>query len=215
MGWSSGGDIPDGYEPHVLGWIRDHIRPGDVFHDLGAHRGVMSRHARLHNPTGALLAVEPNPGIFLELSKAFWDDPGAVLLCGAAWDSWSPVVFTPANHSGCGLVAESKAAEVPYVGAAGARCKMVSMGFPLDDLVARGVAPAPNLIKSDTQGSEVQWMRGATVIMKSSRLRAVIVECDDTLLKIHRSSENEMLAMLADFGFRIAATEGDDLLAVR
>lgn len=213
--WRGGEDIPDGFEPHVLSWIQANLRPGDAFYDVGAHRGVMSRHARRFDPDGFILAVEPNPRIFVELSAAFRDDPKALLLCGAAWDSWSGLVFTPANHSGCGLVAESKATEIPYVGAVPVACAIATVGVPLDDLVARGAAPVPALIKSDAQGSEVRWMRGAQSILRSPILRALILECDDRLLRIHGSSSDEMLRMVADFGFSVEASEGDDLLAVR
>lgn len=213
--WRDGKDIQDGHEPHVLAWIEAHLRPGDTFYDLGAHRGVMSGYARRFDPDGFLLCVEPNPGIFMELSSAFREDPRALLICGAAWDSWSTVVFTPANHSGCGVVGESKAKDIPYVGAVPIASSIVSVGMPLDDLVVRGVAPPPNFIKSDTQGSEVRWMKGAPSVLRSPELRSLVLECDEKLLAMNGSSEAQLLALLQDHGFKVTAREGDDLLATR
>lgn len=213
--WRGGGDIPEGHEPHILAWIESGLRPGDVFYDLGAHRGVMSQYARRFDPEGFLLCVEPNPSIFVELSSAFRADSKALLVCGAAWDSWSTVIFTPATHSGCGLVGETKAARIPYVEPMPMASSIASVGMPLDDLVSRRVAPAPNFIKSDTQGSEVRWMRGAASLLGSPELRTLVLECDEKLLALNGSSEAQLLALLKDHGFKVAAREGDDLLAIR
>ena len=49
-------------ETHVLRWIRESLRPGDTFFDVGAHRGWMSLvAAKRVGPRGRAVAFEPSP----------------------------------------------------------------------------------------------------------------------------------------------------------
>src|SRR5690348_10903654 len=49
-------------EPHVLRWIANTLRPGDVFFDIGAHQGWMSMvAARRVGLKGRVVAFEPSP----------------------------------------------------------------------------------------------------------------------------------------------------------
>jgi FkbM family methyltransferase len=50
------------YEPHVRRVVRDHLRAGDVFVDVGANVGAVAfLAATIVGPAGRVLAVEPNP----------------------------------------------------------------------------------------------------------------------------------------------------------
>jgi FkbM family methyltransferase len=54
--------FPKYYESREIAFVRDHLRPGDVFVDLGAHVGFYSLvAARAVGPSGKVLAVEANP----------------------------------------------------------------------------------------------------------------------------------------------------------
>ena len=49
-------------EPHVLRWIKDLLRPGDTFFDVGAHYGWMSLFAcHCVGARGKVVAFEPSP----------------------------------------------------------------------------------------------------------------------------------------------------------
>src|SRR4051812_3706382 len=48
------------YEPEILDFFRTHVRPGDVFLDVGGHFGLHALLAsRLVGPTGAVHTFEP------------------------------------------------------------------------------------------------------------------------------------------------------------
>ena len=53
---------PRAIEPATTAYLLDHLRPGDVFVDVGANVGYMSLQAAARvGPTGAVWCFEPNP----------------------------------------------------------------------------------------------------------------------------------------------------------
>src|ERR1700753_3810268 len=56
-------------EPHILHWMAERLRPGDVFFDVGAHHGWMSMvAARKVGSKGKVVAFEPSPVLASYLS---------------------------------------------------------------------------------------------------------------------------------------------------
>jgi len=213
--WPSGLDLPDAHDPKVLGWLQKFLREGDVYYDIGAHRGIMTKLVRSCIGKGRIVAIEPNAKIFLELLSCFREDPDCTLICAAAWSRWEMLNFTPSKNSGSSMVGQQVFGHIPYAGHIVLAASLFVSGIPLDGLVERGVIRLPNFIKSDTQGSELEWMKGASELLRSPALRGMIFECDDNLLKLHKSSSGELLDFVKGLGFRIVETEGDDVLALR
>jgi FkbM family methyltransferase len=61
---------PHLYERREQAVVRERLRPGDVFLDLGAHRGLYSRLAAgVVGPTGRVIAVEAHPETAAGLSR--------------------------------------------------------------------------------------------------------------------------------------------------
>jgi Protein-L-isoaspartate(D-aspartate) O-methyltransferase (PCMT) len=51
-------------EPYVLQWIRETLKPGDTFFDVGAHPGWMSLvAAKRVGRRGSVIAFEPSPSL--------------------------------------------------------------------------------------------------------------------------------------------------------
>jgi FkbM family methyltransferase len=62
-----------------------------------------------------------------------------------------------------------------------ARPQQGCVSFPLDELVARGVLPAPNHIKIDVDGFEYKVARGAAETFRRPELKTILLEVDFTL----------------------------------
>ncbi len=61
---------PQFYEAEERAWVQQHLRPGDVFADLGAHAGLYTLlAARAVGPAGCVIAVEANPETFARLQE--------------------------------------------------------------------------------------------------------------------------------------------------
>ena len=58
--------VADGvYEPELASFLRDHLRPGGVFVDVGANVGVFTvMAARMVGPSGRVIAIEASPRVY-------------------------------------------------------------------------------------------------------------------------------------------------------
>lgn len=152
------------YESALQDLLREEVRPGTVFYDVGAHHGFLSVcAARL----GArVYAFEPSPdnarrirrnaelnGLPIEVVEAAaWDDEGGASLRAGRWDSeWRTVPGGPVRT------------------------------VALDDFAASH--PAPDLLKIDVEGAEVRVLRGARRLLSE---RPPVVVCE-----LHGERERE------------------------
>src|SRR5581483_2296289 len=144
------------YEPEVQEFLRQYVRPGHVFYDVGAHIGFLSIcAARLG---AAVFAFEPSTenarrlrrhaelnDLFVEVAEvAVWDEEGAVdLVPGDSDSEWRAVPGT----------------SVPTV--------------TIDSWAA--VHPSPQIVKIDAEGAEGRVLAGAQQVLAEAR---PIVVCE-------------------------------------
>ena len=192
--------LTEDHDPHVQAWIRQIVRPTDCFYDIGANTGIMTRLAK---SLGAVVcAIEPNPtslAVLLDAGSvdhyancALWDNPANLNL-----------VFPTLEHSAQAEVYDHSSPH-PSVGV---------VGLPLDVLTWHLNYPMPDIIKSDTQGSEVRWLRGAADSL--DYCRAMILEIYGPMLNAHGNSEEELLQLVAHYGFKVEDRINNDILVVR
>jgi FkbM family methyltransferase len=160
------------YEPGETALLRQLLRPGQTFLDVGANIGYFTTlAARLVGPGGRVLAVEPEPHNFDLLSGnvrangfanvvteqvALGDKPGTARLFCASH-----------NFGDHRLYAEAATADRP------ARTIAVTT---LDDLVARHGLPPADLIKMDVQGYECQVLAGMQSTLGAGGRMRVLTE---------------------------------------
>lgn len=177
------------YELHVQRIVTDALEPGDVFFDVGAHRGYFSLLAARHvGEDGGVCAFEPLPEN-VERARALWARNGV---------------------SGCRLVPRAVGRSTgtrrffrcPSDDRRGSLAGRQDSGtFPvetirLDDFVAStGVRPA--LVKVDVEGAEVEVLAGSASLLAAPRPPVWIVEVHDP------TRERQVRGMLEDAGYRV------------
>jgi FkbM family methyltransferase len=172
-----------------LSIIRNHVRPGDIVCDVGAHKGSYTYWlSRWVEDSGRVLAFEPQPSLAAYLrevapsrnviieQKALWSEAGTLDL------------FVPKpNSPGASLVTTADAPggtrfQVPVVA--------LDQYLPHESRVA--------LMKVDAEGAELAIFRGARRILDESR-PMLVFECENRHLP--QGSIEDVFAFLAEAGY--------------
>ncbi|MDR3436483.1 FkbM family methyltransferase [Telmatospirillum sp.] len=156
-----------GYEYATRSFLDAHLRPGDLFIDVGAHWGIMSLQAATRWPEDIdVLAIEPLAGNLPHLHR--WiDDNGRSqrieVIAAAASDAPGRGRLKPESTMGHSLI-KAEAGPVAVI--------------TVDQLLA----DRPHLqqrriiVKIDVEGSEIDVVRGMAGLLDSGRVAAVIWE---------------------------------------
>lgn len=166
-------------EPQVQRALAEHIRPGMIFYDLGANIGFFSLiAARLVGEKGRVVSFEADPELAGRLRENIARNrfPWVSVEQKAVWSACGPVTFARADPAqspdrGLGFVTQTAATNTIQVEA-----------VTLDSYAQS--SPAPDFIKCDVEGAEVEVMRGARNLLQ--RKRPII------LCEVH-SEENRRL----------------------
>lgn len=199
---TGGGYLQGSGEPAVQLAILRHLRPGMTFYDIGANIGFFSLlAARLVGPEGRVVAFEADPEVARRLrehagrnqfstisveQKAVWSETGAVSFAHAD-PNLSP-------DRGLGRV---------VAGAAPGTTQLQAVS--LDDFLR--TSRAPDFLKCDVEGAEVEVFRGA---------RRLLAEKRPILLAEMHSEENRqvLLQELAGLGYNCEALDENHILAL-
>jgi FkbM family methyltransferase len=164
----------------LQGILRDYLRPGMVFYDLGSNNGFFSLlGSRRVGPTGRVVAFEAEPSLGTDIVENIERNnaQNVQLVRSAVWSSSGFVNFNSADRfsspdAGLGKVVSSWTAgtiPVPSV------C--------LDDFVQ--TERPPDFIKCDVEGAEVEVFRGAEKLLAGHR---PYVECE-----VHSDENGKLL----------------------
>ncbi|HYC71308.1 MAG TPA: FkbM family methyltransferase [Opitutaceae bacterium] len=198
-------------EPDTIAWIQQHVRPGDVFYDVGANIGVFSLYAGRHvAPGGAVHAFEPEALNFAQLNKnvalnqlagtvrthclAVSDTTGLDELYFhpghlTSADDGAPLTSGAALHS-IGSPTDHRGTQFRPAHRQGIYCVTL-------DALWQGLGLAfPTHVKIDVDGGEARILRGAAQTLRDRRLRSLLVESSDSAF-IDRAT-----ADFASLGFR-------------
>lgn len=170
-------------EPETVEWIESHVRPGDVFYDIGANVGAYSLVA--HAVAGGdctVYAFEPSFSTFAALSQNVMlnhcDEKIVPLHVALSAETkvftfnYSQVVPGAASHGLDQPVGEDLQPFEPTF-------KQPILSYRLDDLIEQFSFLPPNHIKLDVDGSELDVLKGADNTLSSGTLRSILVEIDE------------------------------------
>jgi FkbM family methyltransferase len=185
-------------EPEMLPWLRDSIRPGEVFYDIGANVGAYSLLAcAAHGGAIDVVSFEPSATNYAQLCRNLalnaWAGritPIPVALSdkrGFVGFGYSSLTAGSALHSFRSAAGSTEDSYVQQV-----------MTARLDDLVAEYDLPKPNAIKIDVDGAEVAVISGAQATLREAGLRSVLIELEEDTHEF-----TEVSAHLAAAGFRV------------
>lgn len=140
-----------------------YFSPGDVFFDIGAHIGYYSAiAATINGPSGKIFAFEPRPmnARFFKKHMKINNFTNVSLYEMAVGETDEDVRFDTHKGSATGRV--SKDGDL--------RVRQVSVG----KMVKEGTLPAPDFIKIDVEGGEIEVLKGLANVISSSRPKMII-----------------------------------------
>lgn len=192
------------FEPQVTRVVRQFLRPGMVFIDVGAHIGYFAVLAAAQvGPQGAVLAYEADPDNYERLNANLSPYPWARALHMAVCAAEGEVTFyrTPQKEeTGWGSL----------LGGEEHREAVVVPGTTLDhEVVARGLTRV-DMVKVDVEGAEVQVLMGSDHLLAEFRpfwLMELNPQClarggysRDDVLRLFREREYRLFHLGQDKG---------------
>jgi FkbM family methyltransferase len=173
-----------------------------VFYDLGANIGFFSLlAARLVGGTGKVFSFEPDPEIAYRLRRNIERNgfKNVTVVEAGIWSVSGPVNFVTSD------ISSPDRGVGKFVAGEGGSKGTPTQCIALDEFV-RG-APAPDVIKCDVEGAEVEVFRGAEKLLES---RHPLIVCE-----LH-SKANEMLIRehFERMGYALKSMDELHLLAV-
>jgi FkbM family methyltransferase len=199
--------VQRGYEEDYGIGLGSCIRPGDTVWDIGANVGLYTRRfAALTNGHGLVIAFEPSPINFAQLEQVCAPLANVHLHCCGLGDV-AGRLYLQQGHDELGATSRVGAAEVDGIAVD------IRVG---DEVIASGL-PAPNVVKLDVEGFEVEVLRGLSRAMESPALRAIGVEVHFGILEERGfvAAPRQIEQQLARAGFRVRWIDSSHIVAVR
>ena len=187
-------------EPPVQEALRRLLAPGGVFFDVGANIGFFTvLGARLVGPQGRVVAFEPVPACARAVARnielnGFGHAEIREEAVGARSGSARLLVVGEASWSH--LASTGRHADV--------RDEIDVAVVSIDELVAAGAIPPPDVVKIDTEGAELQAIAGMRATIASHR-PAIVCELHDT--------NAEFCALMDELGYTTTNLDGPQPVA--
>ena len=186
------------YEPEAVQRMISTLQPGDACFDVGAHCGYFSVIAKATvGQTGKVVSFEPDADNF----KALQRNCQTILLNSVVGARQGHTLFYKNldNDGGNSLWNPSLHPYNVETKDSGYTARMVRL-----DAFAH---LHPTVIKIDTEGAEVEVLKGATETLRGPKLKLVIAELNAFGLLQMGSSEAELRAIMAAAGFTADASK--------
>ena len=192
-------------EKQEIRLLLDHLAPGDVAVDVGAHKGAYTYWMRKAvGDSGRVFAFEPQPMLARRLQALAGSgglDNVVVENLGVSSSAGTMLLNVPGTGSSPGASLE------PGLGGDHAQRYPVKV-VTLDDYFEHARADRIRLIKCDAEGHELEVFRGGEQLLKTAR-PALLFECE----RRHRASGSveEVFSYLETLGFRGFFVDRDGL----
>lgn len=167
-------------EPETVRWIRQHLREGDVFFDVGANVGAYSLvAARLAVGEITVHSFEPSFSTYFDLCQN--------ILLNHCQSSVYPHLMALGRFTGLSVFNYSSLDSGAAVHSLGGHFDQTGqefepaysqpvVSFSIDDLVGKLRFAHPNLLKIDVDGTEGDIVSGAEATLGHPDLRSVLIE---------------------------------------
>jgi len=167
----------DGEELNLTLFLVDHLQPGAVFVDVGAHFGYYSLlAATLVGPAGSVHAFEPTPRTARILQTNVADVSNVVVYQQAAWSESGPVKLLDFGEHAGAFNTLLKPEDYPYRDILARHGRFATRievdAVSLNDW-ARTSHVLPDFIKVDVEGAELEVLLGATALLQMNPFLSV------------------------------------------
>lgn len=188
-------------EPETVKWIETHLKPGEVFYDIGANIGAYSFVAcKVSGGKSTIYALEPSFSTFAALCRniALNQFDGIIPLQIALGSETKLVPFHYSSLTPGGSL-HSLGNLVPFaVAAQNFVFQHQVLSWRLDDLIRDFKLKPPAHIKIDVDGGELEVLEGAFRTLRDAKIRSVLVE-------IGPEEPENLIRLLVDAGLRLAS----------
>lgn len=194
------------WDESVLNWITEYLKPGDVFFDVGAHQGWLSMAAaRRTGSSGRVVAFEPSPALvkFLRFHKRV-NRLGQMEIIPKAVTREDSAA-TPFILEGDGDSVMNSLIEIENVKNGPRGSTVIQVETTTLDSYSQQTGIMPNVIKIDTEGSEIWVCQGARRILAQSRPALIIATHPAWLPRGQRI--DDLFTLLSGYGYRVAASD--------
>jgi FkbM family methyltransferase len=182
-------------EPFTVAYIEDHLKPGEVFYDIGANVGPYALIAsKATDGRAQIYAFEPSPASFRDLVQNVELNGCTESVTPLPVALWSETRMLPVTWKS------------PRAGAAQHRLgewdeedegRPTTLAMTLDDAVESLGIPPPNHAKIDVDGGELDLLRGARRTLARPEWRSVLIELD----RRDSARNREVVELLRSAGF--------------
>jgi FkbM family methyltransferase len=191
-------------EPHVIRWIEEQLRPGEIYFDVGAHYGFTALAAcRRAGATGRVIAFEPSPPLqhLLAFHRTANRARNLEILGEAVCDIDSaglPFFLVNRGMSFRNSLTTG-AHDTPYLTPAD-KSEVRVPATRLDTFCAnRNIIPA--LVKIDVEGAEFAVLRGAENLLSTHHPKLIVAVHPPWMPR--RQGVPEVLALLRGYGYSV------------
>jgi len=191
------------YESEVLEAVRPALSPGAVLWVVGANFGLHAVTAKFLHPGATVVAFEPSPAMGARLIENCELNGVRVELHAYALADASGAMPFFANASGNpGMSTLHPSAGFTY------DHKFVVATLTADEVITRGLAPAPTAMIVDAEGAEFEVLRGLGPRLAEPSLRVLVFEAPNDFLAAREPAN--LHALLAGAGFALRLLERNE-----
>lgn len=194
------------WEPDLTAYIRDSLKPGDTFVDVGANIGYFTALAAQRvGPGGRVVAIEASPAVFRSLGETaalnrLSDSVRCVNKAAAAVPGTIVLYSGPSKNIGLTTTVESR----------GFQREAEVDALPLDDLLSPAERHDARLVKIDVEGAEPEVLVGMQRFLRESREDAeILIELSPLWWNDRTRRPIDVLQPLFDAGFRAYEIENN------
>jgi FkbM family methyltransferase len=137
--------------------------------DVGGNYGQTVAEMRVHYPSAYIISFEPMPAIFEDLKRNTARDSNVQCVPYAVGSEAGTATMTALEHTGQNTMNLSAKPDAPTV-----EVPVIA----LDQFCAEHGIGGVDLLKIDTEGYEVEVLKGAMGLLSSGSIRAVLVEVE-------------------------------------
>lgn len=179
------------YETHISAFLRNTLRPDDVFLDIGCSIGWFALLAASLLTRGKVIGIEPNQTSLQCLYRSLLENgfEHVVIFPYAATDRRR--LFQLSGHASYGFVRAYEGTDDDVV-----------QGMAVDEIL--GTEPRIDMIKIDIEGHEPVALQGMTQTIQTHR-PLMLSEFHPALIRTHASADpGDYLAALQRMGYRLS-----------
>jgi FkbM family methyltransferase len=190
-------------EPWTVAWITRVLGDEDVFYDIGANVGAYALIAARHRRSARIVAFEPSFENYAALCRNVAHNrcESQVVPLPLAIGHATGLETFNYYALGPGKALHTLGDSVDYRGQRFQPefCQRL-ISVSLDDAIALLRLPAPNHIKIDVDGTEMDVLRGGEQLLRGPNVKSILVEiCEQ------RIPSRQIIDFLAERGLRLAA----------